>query len=179
MSLTATEQDILKVVAELKRATVFQINRQTGLSLGYIEYLCHYLVRGSYLKSAGQDRYTLAPEGKKILVSLGYGIGLDSGLIKEIASQVAKEVAKEIKIKGGVRISPEEEKERKKIQIKTDYTLPAEDKSIGLESNIERIGAKTEKEKSDIEKKVRLLKKLKMGGINEEGKKGKRSSSGT
>ncbi|MFH0774531.1 MAG: hypothetical protein V2A53_03415, partial [bacterium] len=161
MSLTATEQDILKVVAESKRATVFQVNRQTGLSLGYLEYLCKYLVRGGYLKSVGQGRYSLAPEGKKVLVSLGYGLGLDAGLIKELASQVAKEVAKEIKIKGGIRISPEEE-ERKKIQIKTDYTLPAEDKSIGLESNIERIGAKIEKEKSDIEKKVRLLKKIKM-----------------
>lgn len=160
MALVATEQNILKVVAQVKQATISQINRQTGLSLGYIEYLCSYLTRGGYLKSLGQNRYCLAPEGKKVLVSLGYGLGLDKELIKELASQVAKEVAKEIKIKGGLRVSGEEERER--VQIKTDYTLPVEDESTGLESNIERIGVKLEKEKSDdMDKTVRLFKEIK------------------
>lgn len=127
MALVATEQNILKVVAELKQATVSQINRQTGLSLGYVEYLCGYLVRGGYLKSLGQSRYCLAPKGKKIMVSIGYGLGLDKELVKELASQVAKEVAKEIRIKGGLRVSGEEERE--KVQIKTDFEFPVEDET--------------------------------------------------
>lgn len=160
MALAATEQSILKIVAELKQATVFQINRQTGLSLGYVEYLCSYLVRGGYLKSLGQSRFCLAPKGKKILVSIGYGLGLDKEMVKELASQVAKEVAKEIKIEGGIKIFPEQERE--KIQIKTDYTLPVEDESVGLVSNIDKIGAKREKEKGDsLDTSVRLLRNIK------------------
>lgn len=161
MALVATEQNILKVVAELKEASVSQINRQTGLSFGYLEYLCSYLVRGGYLRSLGQTRYCLAPEGKKILVSIGYGLGLDKDLIKELASQVAKEVAKEIKIKGGIKVSGEEEREG--VQIKTDFEFPIEDESLTLESNINKIGAKSEKEKSDIDKSVELFKKIQKG----------------
>lgn len=160
MALVATENKILKVVAELNQATTHQICGQTGLSSGYVGYLCRYLVCGGYLKSLGQNSYCLAPEGKRILISLGYGLGLDKEVIKELASQVAKEVAKEIKIKGGLRISPEEE--RKMVQIKTDYTLPVEDETIGLESNIDRVGAKLDKEKrASLDTSVELLKNLK------------------
>ena len=160
MALVATEQSILKVVAQVKQATISQINRQTGLSLGYVEYLCSYLTRGSYLKAIGPGCFCLAPEGKKVLVSLGYGLGLDKELIKELASQVAKEVAKEIK--GGLRVSPE--KEREKLQIKTDFDFPVEDESLALESNIDKIGVNLEKEKSDIDKSVELFKKFKKRG---------------
>ncbi|MCK4326009.1 hypothetical protein KAW55_04580 [bacterium] len=163
MPLVGTEQNILKIVAELKQASAFQINRQTGLSLGYVEYLCSYLVRGDYLKSLGQSRYCLAPEGKRVLVSLGYGLGLDKELVKELASQVAKEVAKEIKIEGGIKVSPEEERE--KIKIKTDYSLPVEDESVGLVSNIDKVGSKLEKEKGDsLDTSVRLLRSIKKKG---------------
>jgi len=159
MRLVATEQNILKVVAELKEATVSQINRRTGLSFGYVEYLCSYLVRGGYLKRLGQGCFCLNPKGKEILVSMGYELGLDKELIKELASQVAKEVAKKIKVEDRIKGSLEEEKE--KIQIKTDYTLPVEDESVGLESNINKIGAKLEREKSDsLDASVKLLKKV-------------------
>jgi len=159
MALVATEQSILKVIAESGQATVLQINRQTGLSLGYVEYLCSYLVRGGYLNSKGPGSFCLAPKGKKILVSIGYGLGLDKELVKELASQVAKEVAKEIGIKGGVRVSPE--KEREKLQIKTDFDFPVEDESLALESNIKKIGTRVEKEKSDdMDKTVRLFKEI-------------------
>lgn len=159
MALVATEQNILKVVAQVKQATISQINRQTGLSLGYVEYLCSYLTRGGYLKAIGPGCFCLAPEGKKVLVSIGYGLGLDKELIKELASQVAKEVVKEIKIKGGIKVSGEEE-EIEKVRIKTDFEFPVEDESLTLESNINKIGAKSEKEKSDIDKSVELFKKI-------------------
>jgi len=160
MALAATEQSILKVVAESKKASVFQINRQTGLSLGYVEYLCSYLVRGGYLKSLGRGLFSLAPKGKGLLVTIGYGLGLDKDLIKELASQVAKEVAKEIRIKGGVWVTPKEEEEREKVQIKTDYTFPVEDESLLLKSNIYKIGPNLKKERSDIDSSVKLFKKI-------------------
>lgn len=158
MALAATEQSILKVVAQAKKASVSQINRQTGLSFGYIEYLCNYLTRGGYLKTVSPGCFCLAPKGKRILVSIGYELGLDKALVKELASQVAKEVAKEIKIKGGIRVSPE--REREKFQIKTDFEFPVEDESLALESNINKIGANLEKEKSDIDKSVELFRKI-------------------
>lgn len=162
MALVATEQSILKVVAKLKEASVSQINRHTGLSLGYVEYLCSYLIRGGYLKSLGRGFFSLAPKGKELLVSIGYGLGLDKDLIKELASQVAKEVAKEIKIRRGLEVSDEEERE--KVQIKTDFEFPVEDESLFLESNINKIGANLEKEKSDIDKSIELFKKFKKRG---------------
>jgi len=166
MTLVATEQNVLTVVAELKQATITQINRKTGLSFGYAEYLCNYLIRGGYLTSLAQGRYSLAPKGKKILISMGHGLGLDKNLIKELASQVAKEVAKEIKIKGGLRVSPEEERE--KIKIRTDYDLPVEDETTGLETNIDKVGAKLEKEKGDsLDASVELLKSITQKGKKE------------
>ena len=163
MALVATEQNILKVVAELKEASFSQINRHTGLSFGYVEYLCSYLARKGYLKSLGHSSFSLAPEGKKIVASLGDGLGLDRESVKEIASLVAKEIAKKIMIKGASgalprRISREEE--RKKIEIKTDYSLPVDDESVGLESNISKLGVKIEKEESDIDKSVELFRKI-------------------
>ncbi len=166
MSLVATEQSVLKAIAELDKGTISQINRQTGLSFGYAEYICNYLVRKGYLKPVGHNTFCLAPEGKKILVSIGYGLGLDKETVRELASEVAKEVAREIKIKGGIRVFPGRapEEERKPIQIKTDYNLPVEDESAGLESNIGKLGAKTEKEKSDIGKTVELFRKMQKKG---------------
>lgn len=48
----------------------------------------------------------------------------------------------------------------KKIEIKTNFDFPIEDESITLESNINKIGINLEEEKSDLESKVELLKKL-------------------
>jgi len=164
MSLTDTEKSILKVIAETGKTTPFQINHQTGLSLGYVEYLCGYLVRKGYLKTLGHGSFALAPKGKTMLVDIGYGLGLDKESIRDLASQVAKEVAKKIKIKGGLRVSraaaAEEEEKREKIQIKTDYSLPVEDETVKLESNLDRMGAKLEKEESDIDKSVELFRKM-------------------
>jgi len=160
MTLAATEQDVLKVIAESREATAFEINRHTGLSLGYVEYLCRYLVRIGYLKSVGHGGFRLAPKAKKVLLSLGYELELDREMVKELAIQVAREVAKEIKIENGIRISPEQQRE--KIQIKTDYNLPVEDESVGLETNIDKIGVKLEKEKGDsLDASVKLLRDIK------------------
>lgn len=169
MSATATEQSILKVVAELGQATKSRIQEQLGLSPGYTEYLCRYLVRSGYLKFLGQGRYALAAGGKKILISLGWGLEFDKASVKELASQVAKEVSRAIKIKGIRREIVREkikhrqpEEERRKIEIKTDYFLPVGDETAGLETNIEKVGAQIEKEGSKpLDTSVQLLKNLK------------------
>ena len=160
MTLAATEQDILKVIGELRKATAFEINRRTGLSLAYVEYLCNYLLRRGYLRGLGHGAFRLAPKGKKVLLSLGYELELDRGMVEELAVRLAKEIAKEIKIEGGIGISPEQERE--KIQIKTDYTFSVEDESVGLETNIDKVGVKVEKERGDsLDASVRVLRDIK------------------
>lgn len=171
MGVSATEQSILKVVAGLRQATKSQIIQQTGLSTGYTDYLCKYLVRGGYLKFLSPGRYALAPEGQKRLVSLGWEVKIDAASIKSLASQVAKEVSQTIKTTGGKKevtkeiikeryVRPEEE--RKKIDIKTDYILPVADETVGLETNIGKIGSKTEKEGGEsFDASVELFKNLK------------------
>jgi hypothetical protein len=49
------------------------------------------------------------------------------------------------------------------VKIKTNFDLHIEDESVGLESNINKIGAKRESEKSDIDKSVELLKRMSKG----------------
>lgn len=166
MAVVGSEKTILKRVAELRQATKFQLHQQTGLSLDYVEYLCRFLVREGYLRQVGQGSYALAPAGKKIMVSLGYEFALDKASIKELAGQVAKEVSKAIKIKGVTSeitkrrtAYREPGEERRKIEIKTDYLLPVEDETIGLESNIGKVGPSIEKEGAEpIDASVKLLK---------------------
>ena len=159
MALTGTEADILNSVLRLRKATKDQIRREVGFSLDYIGFLCQYLVRKGYLiKTLGS--YSLAKEGTKILPQEEPKI--DKKLLKEITDEVAKEISGELKkeIKS-IKILPKEIKELEAIKIKTDFEFPVEDESLGLETNIDRIGAKLEKEKSDIESKVELLKEIK------------------
>ena len=57
-----------------------------------------------------------------------------------------------------------EETEREAVKIKTDFDFAVEDESLALESNINRIGANLEKEKSDIDKSVELFRKFRKKG---------------
>ncbi len=166
MGVTHSERDVLRILSELKTGNRIDISQRIGLSSTYVEYLCKYLVKGGYLKLVGKGRYTLTPQGKKVAASFGYGLEekqftVDRKLLQDIARKVAKEVAKEItktiKLKEA-RAYPVSEDE--KIRIKTDYIPSLDFEEIKLESNIEKVGVKTEVEKSDIDKSVKLFRDI-------------------
>jgi hypothetical protein len=169
MALTGTEGDIINSVARLRQATKDQIRRQVGFSLDYIGFLCRDLLRRGYL-SFSDGHYFLAKNGIKTLLEEETS-KVDRKLLKEIAGEVAKEISGELKktvkgIKVPVSISQikKEEEHKEQIKIKTDFELPVEDETLALESNINKIGANLEKEKSDIDKSIELFKKFKKGG---------------
>jgi len=177
MGVTHSERDVLRVLSELKSGNRIDISQRIGLSSAYVEYLCKYLVRGGYLKLVGRARYALTRQGKKVVVSLGYGLEekkekrftVDWKLVKDIASEVAKKVAKEVT--KGIKLKearPYPVSEEEKVKIKTDYIPPLDYEEIKLESNIERVGAETEVKKSDIDRSVELFRDIKKK------KKGKR-----
>lgn len=179
MALTGTEAEIINSVARLRRATKDQIRRGVGFSLDYIGFLCGYLVRKGYLNFS-QGRYCLAKAGIKSLLTEEPKV--DKRLIKEVADEVAREISSELrKTVKGIKVpvsireieKGREQREKEQIEIKTDFKLPVEDESLGLESNINKIGASLEKEKSDIDKSVELFKKLKKGGKDDQEKWGK------
>ncbi len=166
MALTGTEGDIINSVARLRTATKDQIRRQVGFSLEYIGFLCRELIRRGYLDFS-HGHYFLAKKGIKTLLT-EESPKIDRKLLKEIAGEVAKEISGEIKktVKG-IKIPIKEisqtrekraELDQEAVKIKTDFELPVEDESLILESNINKIGAKLEKEKSDIDKSVELFK---------------------
>ncbi len=168
MALSGTEADIINCVARLRLATKDQIRRDVGFSLDYIGFLCRYLVRKSYLNFS-QGRYSLAKAGLKTLLTEEPKV--DKELIKEVASVVAREISGELKraVKGikipvppsGIKKEAGIETQEDRIKIKTDFDLPVEDESLTLESNIDKIGTRVEKEKSDdMDKTVRLFKEI-------------------
>jgi hypothetical protein len=173
--LSGTESEIINYVAQLKEATKDQIRRQIGFSLDYTGFLCQYLVRRDYLTFA-KGHYSLAKEGIKTLLSRETP-RIERELLKEVAGEVAKEISSELKktVKG-IKISVAQlgqkanqipdlaPSERCGIKIKTDFELPTEDESLALESNINKIGAKLEREKSDIDKSVELFKEIQKRG---------------
>ncbi len=168
MALMGTEADIINSVARLRMATKDQVRRQVGFSLEYIGFLCRDLIRKGYLDFS-QGHYFLAKKGIKTLLAEETP-KIDRKLLEEVASEVAKEISGEIRktIKGikvpvSVREIKKEAEERAKEQIKinTDFDYPVEDESLALESNIEKIGTRVEKEKSDdMDKTVRLFKEI-------------------
>jgi len=166
--LSGTEADIINCVARLKETTKGQIRRQVGFSLDYIGFLCRYLVRKGYLRFV-KGHYSLSKEGIKSLLSQEEP-KIDRELLKEIAGGVAKEISDELKktVKS-IKIPVKNIKEKKEIgrqepvKIKTDFEFPVEDESLILESNINKIGTNLEKEKSNIEKSVKLFKKIQNG----------------
>jgi len=169
--LSGTEAEIINSVARLKEATKGQIKREVGFSSGYVGFLCQYLVRKGYLTFSDR-RYSLAKAGIKALFTEKTP-EIDRGLLKEIAGEVAREISGEIKktVKGikvpkaAGRIKREaERKPEEQIKIKTDFEFPVEDESSTLESNINKVGAKLEKEKSSIDRSVELFKKIQKRG---------------
>ncbi len=176
MGLTGTEADIINCVARLRLVTKDQIRRQVGFSLEYIGFLCRDLIRRGYL-GFSEGHYFLAKDGIKTLLAEETP-KIDRKLLKEVAEEVAREISGELKrtVKGikipvrlrriiketGFEMPPGE-----RIKINTDFDFPIEDESLVLESNIDKIGIKIEKEKSDdMDKTVRLFKKMHKPGGN-------------
>jgi len=161
---SGTEADIINSVARLRKATKGEIRREVGFSLGYVGFVCQYLVRKGYLNFSN-GHYSLTKVGIKTL--LGEETPkIDRKLLKEVAGEVAKQISGELKktVKG-IKIPFKEVRERKEraeeaVEIKTDFEFPVEDESLALESNINNMGAKIEKEKSDIDKSVELFRKI-------------------
>lgn len=169
MGLSGTEADVINSVARLKEATKDEIRREIGFSLYYVGFLCQYLVRKGYLIFS-KGRYSLTGVGIKTLLREETP-KIDRKLLEEVASEVAKEISGEIRktIKGiklpvpmAIGIKKEaEERAKEQIKIKTDFEYPIEDESLTLESNIDKIGTRVEKEKSDdMDKAVRLFKEI-------------------
>lgn len=167
--LTGTEADIINCVARLRLAKKDQIRRQVGFSLEYIGFLCRDLIRRYYL-GFSEGHYFLAKDGIKTLLAQE-SPKIDRKLLKEVAEEVARQISGELKrtVKGikipvSVRKIIKErgfETSEEHIKINTDFDLPVEDESLALESNINKIGARVEKEKSDdMDKTVRLFKEI-------------------
>ncbi len=170
MVLSGTEADIINCVARLRLAKKDQIRRQVGFSLEYIGFLCRDLIRRCYL-GFSEGHYFLAKDGIKTLLAEETP-KIDRKLLKEVAEEVARQISGELKrtVKGiKIPVSVREiikEKgfetsEGERVKIKTDFDLPVEDESLTLESNIDKIGTRVEKEKSDdMDKTVRLFKEI-------------------
>ncbi|MBI4684681.1 MAG: MarR family transcriptional regulator [Nitrospirae bacterium] len=160
--LSGTEADIINTVARLKEATKDQLRKEVGFSSDYISYLCGYLVRKGYLNFS-DGHYSLARMEIKTLRREDTQI--DRELIKEIANEVAGELSgklrktvKEIKIP--VAQIRQKAKQIPEEKINPDFEFPVEDESLALESNINKIGPNLEKEKSNIDRLVKLFKKI-------------------
>jgi len=169
VGLSGTEADIINCVARLKLAKKDQIRRQVGFSLEYIGYVCRDLIRRRYL-GFSKGHYFLAKDGIKTLLSEETP-KVDRKLLKALAGEVTRQISGELKrIVKGIKIPVSVREIRKErgfepseegIKIKTDFDLPVEDESLTLETNIDRVGTRMEKEKSDdMDKTVRLLKEL-------------------
>ncbi len=165
--MTGTEADIINCVARLKTATSEQIRRELDFSPGYIDLLCRYLVRKGYLISHKRHYYL---DKSAIETLLEEGVPkIDKESLKDLISELSRNLSEELKrtvgdikfpVNGEYKKGGNSEEE---IKIKTNFDLHIEDESLGLESNIHKIGAKLEKEKSNIDKSVELLRRMSKG----------------
>jgi hypothetical protein len=153
--LTGTEAEIINSIARLEEATKNQISREVGFSSEYVGFLCRILVRKGYLVLRN-GRYCLAKAGIK--TELTEEPKIDKGLTKKIADEVVKEIGSQLQERVGKIKIPAQ------VKIKTDFESPVEDESLLLESNINKIGAKVEKEKSNIDWLIQLFRKIKKKG---------------
>ena len=165
--ISGSEAEVVNSVARFKNATKDQLRKELGFSSGYVSFLCKYLIRKGYLTYADRH-YSLTGAAIKTLLKEETP-KIDRKLLEEIAGKMGREISGEIKkaIKGiKIPVSAAETKKEteRRIKIKTDFEFPVNDESVFLESNIEKIGAKLEKERSDIDKSVELFKKMQKRG---------------
>lgn len=184
--LSGTEIEILRVVAIAGNASRGEISQTVGFSLAYVEMICKYLIRKGYLSEYNR-RYLLTPEGEKSLCCTeGNSLVKNSGVLNELMNNLAQEMVKKINIdlenksikrNSAVKSQQAYRKDdvipvKRKIQIKTGCFLPVTDESIGLETNIDELKVKVEKErKGTLEESVKTLKRMIKGGRDEKGRK--------
>ncbi|MBI5400401.1 hypothetical protein HZB07_07370 [Candidatus Saganbacteria bacterium] len=149
MSLSGTESEIVKVVAGLKGASKSEINKRTGLSLDYIGYICRFLTKKGYL-TFSSGRYHLA----------GAPVETEKSLVSEIAEAVVQRIG--VSRWGGAGEKPAEA--GRQVKIKTDFDVSIQDESLELESNINKVGTKSETEKFNINKLIDSLTRVRKGG---------------
>lgn len=150
--------EIINCVARLREATKDQIRKEVGFSSDYIGFLCQYLVRKGYLKFSNGG-YSLAKEGMRTLLSAGE-VNIDRKLLEEVAAEIVRLISDQLKKRvEGIKLL---------LKIKTDFAFPIEDESLSLESNIYKIGPKVEKEKSDIDRLIKLFKEVQKGGVRDD-----------
>ena len=152
MLLTGTEAEVVNIITRLNGASKSEINKETGLSLDYIGYLCRFLTRKGYLVFGSGRYYLVGAGGENRPVEEPTGG-------KSLAREIADEVVRRIGLSRGSRL-PEEEA----IRIKTDFEIPIRDESVTLESNLDRVGAKSEREKFDIDNLIESLTRVRKGG---------------
>ena len=155
MNFSIIEKEIYFVVKNLKEASVTQIKIESGASIFTVKKICKLLVNQGYLMYVGGQKYRSTE--KPLDDSVNNLKKIDDNMIKNIATQVAEQISKQIKEKSFIA------GQEKEIKIKTDYDFPIEDETIDLKSNINKIGVKLEREKSDIDKSVGLFKNLRRG----------------
>ncbi|MBI5701007.1 hypothetical protein HZC34_04065 [Candidatus Saganbacteria bacterium] len=154
MVLIGTEAEVVNVITKLNGASKSEINQEISLTLDYIGYICSYLVRKGHLIYFSGRYY---PAGTPLELLPKRQPKVD----KSFASEIADEVAKRIGISRGERL---EERREERVKIKTDFDVPIKDESVGLESNINKVGAKPEKEKDDIDELIESLTRVRKGG---------------
>ena len=167
--LSGTEVDIINCVARLKTATKEQIRRELDFSVGYMDFICRYLVRKGYLLYS-ERRYSLTKDGLNTLIK-EENPRVDRDSMKDIIRELSKSISEELKrtvddIRPPFYAGAEMEGGKQtggQIRIKTDFGLHVEDESLGLESNLSKIGARIERETSNIDKSVELLKRMPKG----------------
>ncbi|MBU4479350.1 MAG: hypothetical protein KKH34_09755, partial [Candidatus Omnitrophica bacterium] len=165
MIVSGTEKEVLKAVAGLGKASQHEISKAVGFSLDYIELICNYLIRKGCLVRF-KRHYILTEEGERVFCPAGRVSLIDKESMDKLSSRLVKEISKQISVdfktkemktdrrtpakkrtarKNDKVVLPEHKSE--KIQIKTDYMPLIEDETIGLQTNINKVEVKMEKEK--------------------------------
>ncbi len=169
MLFSATENEVLAAVGRLGKASKSEISRRVGFTIDYIELICNYLIRKGCL-ARFERYYRLTEEGERVIYFVGGNPPLTGKESIETLTNVAEQIAN--KVLAGIKATeikttnpyPKEKRiyaeKRQPIQIKTDFDLPLEDESLVLESNIDQVGIKSEREKANINKSIKLLKNI-------------------
>ncbi|MBU4311714.1 MAG: hypothetical protein KJ706_03230 [Candidatus Omnitrophica bacterium] len=66
MEPTASEKDILEIVAYFQKANNTLLSRKMGSTTEYTNFLCKSLVKNGYLSKIGSGLYTLTLKGRAV-----------------------------------------------------------------------------------------------------------------
>lgn len=137
-TVTASEKDVLRVVADLKKANRTDISRQLGYSTDYTFFLCKSL-RGLYLREVGIGLYELTPSGEEVVAKM-------RKVKKEVRKEDVLKLVRDLKHANPITISG-------KLKISLDEAGSFCD-SLEDQGLLEAVGKKLYKLTSKGEKKV-------------------------